>query len=60
MFKAMEEFGINLTSREYYNTVRLMKGDKDTPKIIRGLLVALNKARFVYRTRVSEILDATG
>ena len=52
VIESMEEFGINLTARQYYNTVKNAKGDKNAPETIGGLLIALEEADFVYRTRV--------
>ena len=48
----LEEFGVTITAREYYNSVRKMVADKDLPQTIDGLLVALQEEGFVYRTRV--------
>lgn len=55
-----EDFGLVLTSRQYYNTVRNMKGDKTAPETISGLLLALEEAGFVYRTRVEVEQDDAG
>ena len=45
----LDEFGINLTAHQYYNTIRNMRGNKITPEIIGGLLIILEDAEFVYR-----------
>jgi hypothetical protein len=47
-----EDFGITISAREYYNSVRKMVPDKDQPQTINGLLIALQEEGFVYRTRV--------
>jgi len=44
-----EEFGLTISARDYYNSVRKMVPDKDKPETIDGLLVALQEAGFVYR-----------
>jgi len=36
-----EEFGLIISARDYYNSVRKMVPDKDKPETIDGLLVAL-------------------
>lgn len=59
MLKA-EEFGITLTSRQYYNIIKNMISIKDDPDTIAGLFFALYNARFVYRTRVEEEVDNLG
>jgi hypothetical protein len=45
-----EEFGIILTSRQYYNTVKNIMSVKDNLDTIAGLFFALYNAGFVYRT----------
>jgi len=55
-----EDFGLTITSREYYNSVRKMVADKDQPQTIDGLLVALQEEGFVYRTRVDIEEDEDG
>jgi MULE transposase domain len=55
-----EEFGVTITAREYYNSVRKMVADKDQPQTIDGLLVALQEEGFVYRTRVEVEEDDDG
>ena len=52
VLEALDEFGINLTARQYYNIIRNIKEDKTTPKIIGGLLIILEDTEFVYYTRV--------
>ena len=47
-----EEFGLAISARDYYNSVRKMVPDKDKPETIDGLLIALQEAGFVYRCRV--------
>ena len=47
-----EEFGITLTARQYYDSVRKMIPDKNKPETIDGLLIALQEAGFIYRTKV--------
>jgi hypothetical protein len=51
---------VPLTSQQYYNTVRFMKRDKKAPKTIAGLLITLDQAGFMYRTRVNKELDSNG
>ena len=60
VLKALDEFGINLIARQYYNAVRNIRGDKTAPETIRGLLIALEDAEFVYRTRVEIQKDEFG
>jgi hypothetical protein len=55
-----EEFGITISAREYYNSVRKIIADKDQPQTIDGLLVALQEEGFVYRTRVEIEEDNDG
>ena len=55
-----EEFGLSLTSRQYYNLVRKMKPDGEDPQTIVGLLAALEDQGFVYSTRVKEEVNAKG
>jgi hypothetical protein len=55
-----EEYGLIITAREYYNQIRKIKADKNKPKIIEGILVALYKAGFVFRTRQDIEEDGTG
>jgi hypothetical protein len=52
VLEAINKFGITLTSRQYYNSVRNSKGDKTAPETIGGLLITLDEAGFVYRTRI--------
>jgi hypothetical protein len=56
----VEEFGLAISAKDYYNTVRKMVPDKDKPKTIDGLLVALQEAGFVYRCRVEIEEDEEG
>ena len=44
-----EEFGITISARGYYNSVRKMILDQGRPKTIDGLLVALQEEEFGYR-----------
>jgi hypothetical protein len=46
-----EKYSLIITPREYYNQIRKMKADKNKPKTIKDILVALHKAGFVFRTR---------
>jgi hypothetical protein len=55
-----EEFGITISAREYYNSVRKMIANKDQPQTIDGLLVALQEEGFVYRVRVKVEEDDDG
>jgi len=52
--------GITIDARTYYNLVRNTRGNKDKDSTISGLLVALDKAGFIYRTRVEEFFDDSG
>ena len=52
VLEAINKFGITLTSRQYYNSVRNSKGDKTALETIGGLLITLDEAGFVYRTRI--------
>ncbi len=45
----MEELGIILSSRNYYNIVRKEIPDKSKPKIIIALLYMLEDQKFVYQ-----------
>jgi hypothetical protein len=47
-----EDYGMLLTSKEYYNAVRAQPANKSEDKSIAGLIVTLQEAGFVYRTRV--------
>jgi hypothetical protein len=55
-----EEYGLMITTREYYNQIRKMKADKDKPKTVEGILVALHEAGFIFRTRQNIEEDGTG
>lgn len=55
-----EEFGITISAREYYNSVRKMVADKDLPQTIDGLLVALQEEGFVYRVMIEIEEDDAG
>jgi hypothetical protein len=55
-----EEYGLMITPREYYNQIRKMKADKDKPKTVEGMLVALHEAGFVFRTKQDIEEDGTG
>ncbi len=60
VIEATKEFGINLMAKQYYSTVKDMRGDKAAPETIGGLLIALEEAKFVYRTRVEIEEDDSG
>ena len=47
-----QEFGISLTAKQYYNLVRRISANKDNPETIDALLVALEDAGFIYRTKI--------
>ena len=51
------KFGISLTYKQYYNTVRNTPPNREDSRTIEGLLVALSDADFIYRTRVEETID---
>lgn len=55
-----EEFGVNLSTREYYNSVRSRPVSSDDEKSIQGLVAALKEAGFIYRLRVQDEIDSTG
>ena len=55
-----EEYGLIIDSKTYYNLVRNERGDKNKERIISGLLIALDDAKFKYRTRVETELDRLG
>jgi hypothetical protein len=55
-----DEYGLLITQKEYYNHLRNKPADKDKPKTIEALIVALDEARFVYRTRFEIDLDSEG
>jgi hypothetical protein len=52
-----EDFGVVLSSRDYYNSVRKEIPDKSKPKTIEALLVMLEENSFVYQTRVKVEVD---
>jgi MULE transposase domain len=52
-----EEFGVMLSSRDYYNTVRKEMPDKAKPKTIIALLRVLEDQQFVYQTRFEVEVD---
>ena len=52
--------GISIDARTYYNLVRNTRGNKERQETIEGLLIALNKAGFYFRTRVEDLLDKSG
>ncbi|OQV08491.1 MULE transposase domain-containing protein [Cladophialophora immunda] len=54
------DFGVVLTSKEYYNSVRFKPASKDDDKLINGLVVALQNEEFVYETRLQEVVNETG
>jgi hypothetical protein len=55
-----EEYGLIITAKEYYNQVRKQPANKNKPKTIEGILVALQEAGFVYRSRVDIEEDGSG
>ena len=55
-----EEYGLIITAKEYYNQVRKQPANKNKPKTIEGMLVALQEAGFVYRSRVDIEEDGSG
>jgi hypothetical protein len=55
-----EEFGLTISARDYYNSVRKMVADRDRPETIDGLLVALQEAGFAYRCGVEVEEDEEG
>ncbi len=57
---SLDDFGLSLTSREYYNIVRIMPVDGTDEKSISGLLIAIQEAGFIYRTRVEEEVNQSG
>ena len=54
-----EEFGVLLTSKEYYNSVRHKTPSKSDDKTIQGLIFALQKEGFMYETRVEEVDESS-
>jgi hypothetical protein len=52
-----EDFGVVLSSRDYYNSVRKEIPDKSKPKTIEALLVMLEENSFVYHTRIKVEVD---
>jgi len=52
-----EEFGLVLSSRAYYNSIRKEIPDRNKPHTIEALLLSLHDQGFIYHTRVSEELD---
>ena len=47
-----KEFGIIISAREYYNSVRKIITNKEQPRIIDRLLIVFQEEGFVYRIRV--------
>ena len=47
-----EGFGLTISAKDYYNSVRKMVPDKDKPETIDGLYIASQKAGFIYRCSV--------
>jgi hypothetical protein len=47
-----KEFGLIISVKDYYNSVRKMIPDKDKPEIIDNLFIALQEVNFIYRCRV--------
>ena len=55
-----EDFGVVVSSRDYYNSVRKEVPDKLKPRTIDALLVMLEENSFIFRTRVSVEEDEQG
>ena len=55
-----EEFGIHITARQYYDSIRKITPDKNKPETVNGLLIALQEADFVYRVRIEIKEDKKG
>jgi hypothetical protein len=55
-----EDFGIILSSRDYYNSVRKEIPDKSKPKTIKALLIIFKENSFVYYTRVKIEVNKNG
>ncbi|OQU95193.1 hypothetical protein CLAIMM_01436, partial [Cladophialophora immunda] len=55
-----DEFGVILTSKEYYNSVRYKPASKDNDRTINGLVLALQTEGFIYETRLEEVVNDTG
>jgi hypothetical protein len=49
-----EEFGLVLSSRVYYNSIRKEKPNKNKPHMIETLLLSLHHKDFIYYIKVSE------
>ena len=47
-----EEFGIIISAREYYNSVRKIITNKEQPRIIDRLLIVFQEEGFIYRIRI--------
>jgi hypothetical protein len=45
-----------ISQKTFYNLVHSQPSDSSNPSIINGLLTALNKSGFVYRTRTKDEL----
>jgi hypothetical protein len=52
-----EEFGLVLSSRAYYNSIRKEILDRNKPHTIEALLLSLHDQGFIYHAWVSEELD---
>ena len=57
VLECADEFGLRLTSREYYNIVRIKPVDGTDEKSIEGLLVAIQEAGFIYEPRIEDEID---
>ena len=57
VLESADEFGLKLTSREYYNIVKIKPVDGTDEKLIEGLLVAIQEAGFIYRPRIETEVD---
>jgi hypothetical protein len=55
-----ESFGLVLSSRAYYNSIRKEIPDKSKPETIEALLLSLEEEGFIYQTRVSAEEDEQG
>jgi hypothetical protein len=49
--------GLILNQKTYYNLLRKKPGDVYNPNTITALLKKLNKAGFIYRTRIEDKID---
>jgi hypothetical protein len=54
------DYGVILTAREYYNSVRHQAASKSDDKTIIGLIEALRNQDCVYEVRAKDVLDDSG